>query len=68
MYAAQLVAPPHNERRALFLMARISAIMGVGSLALMYLHPQPGGVAVRKCLGMGAEVAGIVAALKFNRE
>jgi hypothetical protein len=68
MHAAQLVAPPHNERRALFLMAGIWGILGVGSLALMYFHPQPAGVAVRRCLGMGAEVAGIIVALRVNRE
>jgi hypothetical protein len=32
MYAAQLVAPPNNERRALFLMAGLFVVMGVGSL------------------------------------
>ena len=67
MYAAQLVAPPQNERRALFLMAGIWVVMAVGSVALMYLHPQPAGVTVRRCLGMAAEIAGIIVALVLQK-
>jgi len=67
MYAVQIVAPPQNERRALFLMAGLFVVMAVGSAALMYAHPRPAGAAVRRCPGTGAEIAGIVVALVFQK-
>jgi hypothetical protein len=62
-----MVAPPKNERVVFFLMAGIWAVMAVGSVALMYLHPQPAGFAVKRCLGMGAEIAGIIVALVLQK-
>ena len=72
MYAAQMVAPPQNERRALFLTAGFWAILGVLSLMSMFSHPMVAGVAFRRCLGIGAEAVGIIVAFVFplrcNRE
>jgi hypothetical protein len=33
----------------------------------MYLHPQPVGVVFQRCLGMGAEIAGIIVALVLQK-
>jgi hypothetical protein len=49
-------------------MAGLFVAMVIGNVALRDIHPQPAGVAVRRCLGMAAEIAGIIVALKSNRE
>jgi hypothetical protein len=67
LYVAQLVAPKDNERRALFLMAGLWTLLGIGGLILLFAQAHPAGVVVRRSLGTVSEFAGIAVAIAMQR-